>query len=312
MERITDFEVPAMRRALLRWHRRHAQPAPWRESRDAYHALVAAVMAQQTQMSRVIPKYTEFIDAFPTVHALAAASPSDVLRAWASLGYNMRALRLHRAARRIVEEGAFPRSAAELEEIDGVGPFTAAIISSFAFGEPVVAVDTNVCRIIERLTGRANGETQAIGAALISRRAPGRWNQAMMDLGALVCMARSPKCDQCPIANWCRTGRHSLREEGRRAADAASSDGTPARAAESRATYRVEAPFKHSRRYYRGRIVEVLRALPAGRSVRADSLFARVRQAECWPSEESLGEIVKSLERDGLVRVTSSGRVRLP
>src|SRR3970282_1129844 len=115
----------------LDWHRRNGLRAPWRTSGDPYHVLVAAVMAQQTQMSRVLLKFDEFMAAFPTVEPLAGASTADVLRVWGPLGYNMRALRLQRAAQRIAREGGFPRTAAELEQIEGIGPFTAAIIASF-------------------------------------------------------------------------------------------------------------------------------------------------------------------------------------
>jgi hypothetical protein len=121
--------LPALRRALLAWHRTHGLRAPWRASGDAYEVLVAAVMAQQTQMSRVLPKFDEFVAAFPTVEALAHAPAGEVLRRWAPLGYNLRALRLHRAAKLIVRRGGFPRAAAELERIEGIGPFTAAIIA---------------------------------------------------------------------------------------------------------------------------------------------------------------------------------------
>ena len=127
-------------------------PAPWRESGDPYEALVAAVMAQQTQMSRVMPSYERFVAAFPTIEALAAASLGDVIRVWKGMGYNQRAVRLHRAAQTIAEHG-WPRDAVSLAKIDGIGPFTAAIITSFAFNEAAACVDTNVVRVLTRLAG---------------------------------------------------------------------------------------------------------------------------------------------------------------
>ncbi len=139
---LSKDDVAALRRALLAWHRQHALNAPWRQTGDPYHVLVAAVMAQQTQMSRVLLKFDEFIAAFPTIEKLARARTSRVLRVWEGMGYNLRALRLHRAAKLIVRMGAFPRSSEELQQIDGIGPFTAAIISSFALREPAAAVDT--------------------------------------------------------------------------------------------------------------------------------------------------------------------------
>jgi A/G-specific adenine glycosylase len=295
-------DLPALRRALLAWHRRHALEAPWRASGDPYQALVAAVMAQQTQMSRVLPKFGEFTTAFPTVEALASASTADVLRGWAGLGYNLRALRLQRAAQQIVAQGGFPRRAVDLERIDGIGPFTAAIVASFAFGEPVAALDTNLERIIARLAGDVNANLPRSvlreGAdALVARRAAGRWNQAMMDLGALVCTARSPACDVCPLARWCRGRRKIARRE--------------VRAAEGRARYRAQPPYRRSRRYYRGRIVDALRALPPGRSLAPAQLLERVPDRDGL-DEQGMAELVEALRRDGLVRVTRAGRVRLP
>ncbi len=266
-------------------------------------------MAQQTQMSRVLPKFDEFVAAFATVDALAAASAGDVLRAWAPLGYNMRALRLHKAARQIVREGRFPRTAAELERIDGIGPFTAAIIASFAFGEPAAAIDTNVRRVVSRLLGDSDGAlpdaaVRREAEALISRRAPGRWNQAMMDLGALVCTARAPRCGECPLARWCRARPLFAKRAALK------------RAAEPRAPYRTEPPFRSSRRYFRGRIVQALRELPPGRSLSPDALLERLRQAEARPSDglrrAAFDELLASLRRDGLVAVTRVGRLRLP
>ena len=294
-------DLPPIRRALLGWHRRHGLQAPWRTSGDAYQVLVAAVMAQQTQMSRVLPKYDEFVRAFPTVESLARASTAKVLRAWEGMGYNMRALRLHRAAKRTVREGAFPRTAAALQQIEGIGPFTAAIISSFAFGEPAAAIDTNVERVLRRLGGDIDARAPAraltpAADAMMARRAPGRWNQAMMDLGGTVCTARAPKCGACPIARWCRARAHLAR-----------------RAAGPRAGYRArhEAPFRGSRRYYRGRIVQALRELPAGGSMSTTKLHTSLPHCDAL-DEARFREIVRSLRRDGLVRVDSRGQVRLP
>jgi len=289
-------ERPLLRRALLAWHRRHALAAPWRETRDPYHVLVAAVMAQQTQMSRVLLKFDEFIGAFPTVEGLARARPSRVLRVWEGMGYNLRALRLHRAAKVVVDMGGFPRTAAELEQIEGIGPFTAAIISSFAFGEPAAAVDTNVRRVVARLAGDVDvtltdRDAQPAADALISRRAPASWNQAIMDLGGRVCTPRSPKCDACPIAPWCRS--------------APKLDARPQRVSEARAGYRSQPRFEGSRRQQRGRIVQVLREVPPGQSLSPAQLRRQL-------GADGIPELLEALERDGLVRRLPGGRVRLP
>jgi A/G-specific adenine glycosylase len=342
---LSKDDVAGVRRSLLAWHRRHGQRAPWRGSGDAYQALVAAVMAQQTQMSRVLPKFDEFTAAYPTVETLAAAPTGDVLRRWAPLGYNMRALRLQRAAQTIVGGGGFPRTAAELREVNGIGPFTAAIVASFAFGEPAPAIDTNVRRVIARLLGiEAPGDREltARADALISRRAPGRWNQAVMDLGASVCTARA-RCDVCPLARWCRARADLTARSLPLEKKEMIGQGAQRRVAEARAGYGVDRlkpvprkgvdrlkplprkgvdrlkpvprtrkePFHGSRRYYRGRIVQALRELPPGASITPAALYAALPHRDGL-SEAGLREVIASLQRDGLVRVLRGGRVRLP
>jgi A/G-specific adenine glycosylase len=259
-------------------------------------------MAQQTQMSRVLPKFDDFVATFPTIGALAAASTADVLRAWAPLGYNMRALRLHKAAQRIASMPAWPRTTDGLQQIEGIGPFTAAIIASFAFGRPSAAIDVNVVRVLSRLAGKIdaplpNSALQPMADELCSRRSPARWNQAMMDLGAAVCTARKPKCDVCPIARWCRA-RPVFAEPPLR------------RVVETKAPYRTQPPFAGSTRYYRGRIVQALRELPHADSLTAQQLLT------CIPDRDGLDttglrSLLATLERDGLVHI-ERGRVRLP
>jgi A/G-specific adenine glycosylase len=169
--------------ALLDWFAAHGRDLPWRHSRDPYAILVSEVMLQQTQVERVVPRYLEWLERWPTVDALTAASPAEVIRAWQGLGYNRRGLNLHRAAQQIARDG-WPD---DLTELPGVGPYTAAAVASFAFGRDVLPVDTNVRRVQER-TGHD-----------FSPRA----GQALMDLGATVCLARVPRCALCPLANAC-------------------------------------------------------------------------------------------------------------
>jgi A/G-specific adenine glycosylase len=169
--------------ALLAWFEVSGRDLPWRRSRDPYSILVSEVMLQQTQVDRVVTRYLEWLERWPTVEALAAASPADVIRAWQGLGYNRRGLSLHRAALQIVRDG-WPD---DLTELPGVGPYTAAAVASFALGRDVLPVDTNVRRVQER-TGID-----------FSPRA----GQALMDLGATVCLARIPRCGICPLAEAC-------------------------------------------------------------------------------------------------------------
>jgi A/G-specific adenine glycosylase len=168
---------------LLGWFAEHCRDLPWRRTRDPYAILVSEVMLQQTQVERVMPRYLAWLERWPTVSALAAASPADVIREWQGLGYNRRGLNLQRAARRIAADG-WPD---DLTELPGVGPYTAAAVLNFAFGRDVLPVDTNVSRVQER-TGHSF--SPAAG-------------QALMDLGATVCLARIPRCGVCPLAAGC-------------------------------------------------------------------------------------------------------------
>jgi A/G-specific adenine glycosylase len=168
---------------LSDWFGAHARELPWRRTRDPYAILVSEVMLQQTQVDRVVPRYLAWLERWPSPDALAAASPADVIRAWQGLGYNRRALSLHRAARVIADRG-WPD---DLTELPGVGRYTADAVASFALGRSVLPVDTNVRRVQER-TGHAFGPDSG---------------QALMDLGATVCLARVPRCGICPLAERC-------------------------------------------------------------------------------------------------------------
>jgi A/G-specific adenine glycosylase len=180
--------------ALLAWFREHGRDLPWRRTRDPYAILVSEVMLQQTQVSRVVPRYLAWLARWPTVEALAASSPADVIREWQGLGYNRRALNLHRAAG-IVAGREWPH---DLTELPGIGPYTAAAIRRFALGEEMLPVDVNVARV-QRRTGHAFSPSAAA---------------ALMDLGATICLARIPRCDACPLVAACPS--RGIREEPER------------------------------------------------------------------------------------------------
>src|SRR5215210_4636005 len=187
-----------MREELLAWFALEGRELPWRRTRDPYAILVSEVMLQQTQVERVVPRYLAWLERWPTVEALAATSPADVIRAWQGLGYNRRGLNLHRAAQQIAAEG-WPD---DLTALPGVGPYTAAAVGNFSLGRAVLPVDTNVQRIQDR-TGCAFSPAAA---------------QALMDLGANVCLARVPRCGVCPLTRSCpsRGNRYEpLRKQSR-------------------------------------------------------------------------------------------------
>ena len=213
------------RALLLQWYTGHARVLPWRGISNPYYTWVSEIMLQQTRVAAVVEHYDEFLKRFPTIVALALASESDVLAAWSGLGYYRRARMLHKAAQFIVRElgGVLPPTSAELRTLPGIGLYTCAAIASIAFGEGIAVVDGNVERVILRVTGRpeeATAESRAFvhaqAQALVPARgpgtlgnAPGDHNQAMMELGATICLPRAPLCLQCPVFSLCRTrGEH--------------------------------------------------------------------------------------------------------
>ena len=285
----------AAREALLAWFWVEGSGYPWRATRDPYAVLVSEFMLQQTQATSVAEALPPFHRRFPDVRALARATPADVLRAWQGLGYNRRAVHLHRAARAIVERyaGQVPADPASLGSLPGVGPYTAAAVASIAFGVPVAAVDTNVRRVVARLAlGREPLDVPAAaveGAASswLDPDAPGAWNQGLMDLGRFVCRP-VPRCPACPLAAECRSrarGRVATgRVYGRRAA-----------APES---------FRGSMRQVRGGLVREL-------ARRSAAVGPATLAAGLGLSRERVDAAAAALEREGLVEITPSGRLRL-
>lgn len=195
-------------KALLNWYRRERRDLPWRDTHDPYRIWVSEIMLQQTRVAAVVEYYQRFLARFPDVHALAKARESDVLAAWSGLGYYRRARAMRAAAQKIVGElgGEFPRTAAGLSELPGIGRYTASAIASIAFGEPVAVVDGNVERVLSRFLGRDlrdRKEAWQHAESFLPKEHPGDWNQAMMELGATVCLPSDPKCLLCPIRKWC-------------------------------------------------------------------------------------------------------------
>ena len=196
-------------RNILAWYDVHARDLPWRLSRDPYRVWLSEIMLQQTRVAAVLEHYHEFLRRFPTVKKLAATREASVLAAWSGLGYYRRARMLHTAAKVVVRErgGKFPKTAEELRTLPGIGRYTAAAIASIAFDEPIAVVDGNVERVLQRVSGKrlAGEELWRAATHLLDEKRPGDFNQAMMELGAMVCTPRAPACLMCPIVNLCAT-----------------------------------------------------------------------------------------------------------
>jgi A/G-specific adenine glycosylase len=269
---------------------------PWRSTRDAWAVFVSETLAQQTQLSRVVPAYHRFLAAFPTVSTCAAAPLGDVLRAWEGMGYNRRARNLHLAAAAVVErhDGQVPDDLAALLALPGVGPYTARAVLAFAFGRDVGVVDTNAGRVLSRaVEGRSLRplEAQAVVDAMVP---PGRgWSfgQALLDLGATVCTSRAPSCGDCPVRRRCRW--------------AALGRPTPDPAKGSAGVSTSQARFDGSDRQGRGRLVASLRSEP----VSPDGLAA----AAGWPGDpDRARRVADTLVAEGLAVRDPTGTLRLP
>jgi A/G-specific adenine glycosylase len=267
--------------ALLEWYARHGRDLPWRRTRDPYAILVAEVMLQQTQVDRVIPKWHAWLRRFPTLADLASSSRADAIRAWQGLGYNLRAVRLHTIAAQAVAAfgGELPRSVEALLQLKGVGRYTAGAVACFAYEQPVAMVDTNVRRVLSRVFAVEPEAVGALAESVIPIDAAYAWNQALMDLGATLCRVRRPLCLLCPLLEEC--------------------GGPP-----SPAGRRPTSPdrFAGSSRYYRGRILDELRALPPGETLPFEALAGPAH---------GRSDLVRQLAAAGLVEIDSADRVRL-
>lgn len=291
---VAPVRLRAIRSRLLDWYDEHEQPFPWRSARDPYAAMVAAVAAQQTQMARVLEIYDRWMAAFPTVAALAEADRGEVLRVWGRAGYPRRAAYLHEAARRCMaaHEGALPRDPEALLALPGVGPFTAAIIRTFGFGDDAAAVDTNIVRVIGRavfgdLQPVRETSPAAIGAMaelLLPRGESARWNPALMDYGARVCLPR-PRCGECALAAVCAARPRF-------------------EAGETAEPVRAQGRWDGSDRQWRGRIMHVLRE---GGPTTVSALMRRLQPGE---ERARVRRLLDDLERDGLAWV-AGGRCGL-
>jgi A/G-specific adenine glycosylase len=274
----------------LAHYRRTARDLAWRRTRDPYAVLVSEVMLQQTQASRVTPAFDRFIRRFPTLTALAGAPLGAVLREWSGLGYNRRARDLHRIAR--LWPHGLPRTVAELDALPGIGAYTAGAVACFAFGRRVPFADVNIQRVLGRLfLGRPATEKEAVelDARAMPKRSTDLWHQALMDLGATICVARAPRCAECPLKTDCRFARGHA--------------GTATSGAVRRQDRPLQpAAYPTSDRRVRGAIVRALVEAPDGMTVRA--LEKKVGDPRVRP-------LLTKLTADGLIE-SAGRRVRLP
>lgn len=215
LPQVSPESAAAFRKRLHAWFRRHARDLPWRRTRDPYRILISELMLQQTQVSRVLDFYRRFLERFPDLHSLARAKPQRVLEAWEGLGYYARARNLHKLARHVTEtrDGIIPREPEQLRALPGIGAYTAGAVASFAYEKRAALVDTNVARVLHRVfapeldpkSGAGLKRLWYIAEQLLPRTGKTVWthNQALMEIGALVCSARSPKCGACPVHTLC-------------------------------------------------------------------------------------------------------------
>ncbi len=275
---------------LLEWAAEHRRDLPWRRTRDPWLVLVSELMLQQTQVTRVVPKFEAFIERFATPAECAAAAPAEVIELWAGLGYNRRALNLHRCAQRVVTEhaGALPEDLEALLALPGVGPYTARAVLAFAFERDVGVLDTNVGRILARREGRrlSGRAAQDLADACVPVGHGWEWNQAILDLGATICTKRAPKCSSCPVFDGC--AHQGVGDDP---------------AVGSAAVPKPQSRFEGSDRQGRGRLVKALVAGP----VPIDGVAA----AFGWEDPERTTLVLGTLIADGLV-VERDGMLFLP
>lgn len=299
---------------LLRWFGQHGRDLPWRRTRSAYHILVSEIMLQQTQVDHVIPKYHQFLERFPTAEALANASSAEVIRAWSGLGYNRRCLNLQRTARIMVQKygGGLPETFEDLLALPGIGPYTAGALLAFVHHKDQATLDTNIRRVIHRYflgpevprlripEKRLLEKTQT----LIPPQHGWAWNHGLMDFGALICTAKNPACDRCPLFQTCASGR-SIHAAIRKAASNRVKKQEPA----PRSTPNIP------NRIYRGRIVELLRQHEGTVPLVAQQIGKKVKPDYSSKEWRWLKTLLNDLRSDGLIQLQQKTRqliIKLP
>ena len=290
--------------ALLAWFEQHRRDLPWRHTRDPYAILVSEIMLQQTQVDRVLPYWQAWMERWPTVHALAETPVAEVIRAWKGLGYNRRAVNLQRAAQAVVDRGGeFPDTVDGLMDLPGIGPYTAGAVACFAFEQDVAFIDTNMRRVLHRIfigvdVPRPTVADRAVLEIAADAIPPGQgwtWNQAIMEFGAIHCTAKKPLCMICPVQEQC----------------SAFPEIQAALAANGKITRTKGIPFEQTNRYFRGRILDELRA-HEGEGVMLADVGSAVKVGFASEDYPWLLELVTALERDGLLVIGDGAAAQVP
>ena len=302
---------------LLQWYMAEQRELPWRSTHDPYAVLISEIMLQQTQVERVLPKYFQFLAAFPTLSDLASAATADVISVWVPLGYNKRAVNLQAIARQVIAKynGRIPDTIEELLTLKGIGRYTAGAIACFAYRKQVATVDTNIRRVLHRIfLGLEQPEPRLNDAQMLSlaeQVLPAgeayNWNQALMDLGATICSNGNPQCTRCPLQENClaysEMSQHSLFPSGTVLRQLR-------KVAEKKADYQVQ-PFTSTNRYFRGRVVSLLRSLPSDTRMQLADVGSQIKPTYSEEDLPWLQKLIDGLSKDGLVDCTTEG-VRLP
>jgi len=302
---------------LLQWYMAEQRDLPWRSTHDPYAVLISEIMLQQTQVERVLPKYFQFLAAFPTLSDLASATTADVISVWVPLGYNRRAVNLQAIARQVIAkyDGRIPDTIEELLTLKGIGRYTAGAIACFAYRKQVATVDTNIRRVLHRIflgleqpAPRLNdAQMRSLAEQVLPAGEAYNWNQALMDLGATICSSGNPQCVRCPLQENClaysEMSQHSLFPSGTVLRQLR-------KVAEKKADYQTQ-PFTSTNRYFRGRVVSLLRSLPTGTRMQLVDLGPQIKPTYSEEDLPWLQKLIGGLAKDGLVDCTAAG-VRLP
>lgn len=293
MKRVPSKTKNKITGSLLTWYKNCKRDLPWRKTHKPYKILVSEVMLQQTQVSRVLVKYREFLTAFPTIEDLATASPAEVIKAWKGLGYNRRALFLQKTAQTIVNEysGKFPNDIKSLCALPGIGDYTARAILSFAFKKPIPMMDTNHRRFYGRVFCGVetpnDKELLQLAEKILPKKDAYDFNQALMDFGSSICTSKKPRCADCPIRPMCKAYPDILNTSK-----------------QIKTPKKNTTPFKQTNRYIRGRIIDKLRTkqeIPMEEIVKNFPEFTKKR----------IVSVIEGLQKDHLI-IKQNGRILLP